>query len=450
MKKLASFMLLILVLVIAGCSGNGEKTKDKSDGADGADATVSVGDDIEGATELSFWTFNEQHMDIFEESAKKWNEENPEQAIKLNAQTYPFDQMHNNLSLALQSGKGAPDIADIEIRQFANFLKGDVQLEPMNEYVEPELDKVIKERFDLYAKDDQYYGLPYHVGATVMYYNQEIMDEAGVDIDSIETWDDYIEAGKQVVEKTGKTMTTVESTEQFTLFPLISQRESNYFDENGEIILDNEVNVETLQFVQDLIYKHEIAETAPGGKHHAEEYYGFMNDGEAASVMMPIWYMGRFLDYMPDLEGKMQIRPLPRWEEGGNRSAGIGGTGTVVTNQSADTELAKEFLAYTKLTEEANINLWTVLGFDPPRFDVWDKEEMRADNKYYSYFHEGIFDMLLDIKDEIAPIYYTADYPNAQNEIESNVLFNVIMNKNKTPQEALSEAAKAVKSKQVK
>ena len=205
-----------------------------------------------------------------------------------------------------------------------------------------------------------------------------------------------------------------------------------------------------MQFVQDLIYKHEIAETAPGGKHHAEEYYGFMNDGEAASVMMPIWYMGRFLDYMPDLEGKMQIRPLPRWEEGGNRSAGIGGTGTVVTNQSADTELAKEFLAYTKLTEEANINLWTVLGFDPPRFDVWDKEEMRADNKYYSYFHDGIFDMLLDIKDEIAPIYYTADYPNAQNEIESNVLFNVIMNKNKTPQEALSEAAKAVKSKQVK
>lgn len=444
MKKLTGFMLLIFVLILAACGGGGDSSSDAGE----ADAAISVGDDIEGATELSFWTFNELHMDLFEDSATQWNEENPDKPIKLNAQTYPFDQMHNNLSLALQSGTGAPDLADIEIRQFSNFLKGDVQLEPLNEYVEPELKNNVEERFNLYEKDGNYYGIDYHVGATVMYYNQEIMDEAGVDIDSIVTWDDYVEAGKQVVEKTGKSMTTIETTEQFSLFPLISQRGSNYFDENGEVIMDNDVNVETLQFLQDMIYKDEIAVAAPGGFHHSEEYYGFMNDGGAASLMMPIWYMGRFIDYMPDLEGKMQIRPLPVWEEGGNRTAGIGGTGTVVTNQSESTDLAKEFLAYTKLTEEANVKLWTVLGFDPPRFDVWDNEEMQADNKYYSYFHEGIFDMLSEIREEIAPIYYTPDYSSAQHEVESTVLFNVLVEQKKTPQEALTEAAKTVKSKQ--
>lgn len=443
MKKLTGFMLLILALILAGCGGG------SSDGdATAADATVSVGDDIEGATELSFWTFNELHMDLFEDSATKWNEENPDKPIKLNAQTYPFDQMHNNLSLALQSGTGAPDLADIEIRQFSNFLKGDVQLEPLNEYVEPELENNVEERFNLYKKDDNYYGIDYHVGAAVMYYNQEIMDEAGVDIDSIVTWDDYVEAGKKVKETTGKSMTTIETTEQFTLFQLISQRGSNYFDENGEVIMDNEENVEVLQFLHDMMYKDKIAEATPGGFHHAEEYYGFMNDGGAASLMMPIWYMGRFIDYMPDLEGKMQIRPLPVWEEGGNRTAGIGGTATVVTNQSESADLAKEFLAYTKLTEEANVKLWTVLGFDPPRFDVWDNEEMKADNKYYSYFHDGIFDMLSEIKGEIAPIYYTPEYSSAQQEVESTVLYNVLVEQKKTPQEALTEAADAVKSRQ--
>jgi len=442
LKKLTGFMLLILALILAGCGGG------SSDDATTADATVSVGDDIEGATELSFWTFNELHMDLFEDSATKWNEENPDKPIKLNAQTYPFDQMHNNLSLALQSGTGAPDLADIEIRQFSNFLKGDVQLEPLNEYVEPELENNVEERFNLYKKDDNYYGIDYHVGAAVMYYNQEIMDEAGVDIDSIVTWDDYVEAGKKVKETTGKSMTTIETTEQFTLFQLISQRGSNYFDENGEVIMDNEENVEVLQFLHDMMYKDKIAEATPGGFHHAEEYYGFMNDGGAASLMMPIWYMGRFIDYMPDLEGKMQIRPLPVWEEGGNRTAGIGGTATVVTNQSESAELAKEFLAYTKLTEEANVKLWTVLGFDPPRFDVWDNEEMKADNKYYSYFHDGIFDMLSEIKGEIAPIYYTPEYSSAQQEVESTVLYNVLVEQKKTPQEALTEAADAVKSRQ--
>lgn len=82
---------------------------------------------------------------------------------------------------------------------------------------------------------------------------------------------------------------------------------------------------------------------APCGGHHSEEYYGFMNQGGAASVLMPIWYMGRFIDYMPDLKGKIAIRPLPAWKEGGDRSAGLGGTATVVPKQSKHVELAKSF-----------------------------------------------------------------------------------------------------------
>lgn len=440
MKKV-SYLLSLSLFLTFGCNNNEEVNDDSTlDDAD-ADATVTVGEDLDEATELTFWTFNEQHMALFESSAERWNEEYPERPIALNAQTYPIDQMHNNLTLSLQSGQGAPDLVDIEVRYFANFLQGDVQFEAMNEYVEPELENFVEARFDIYSRDGIYYGLDYHVGATVMYYNTDIMDEAGIDIDSIITWEDYIEAGRQVVESTGKVMTTVETTEQFTYFPLVSQRESNYFDENGEVIIDNEINIETLQFLYDLIYEHEIAITAPGGRHHAEEYYGFMNDSGAASIMMPIWYMGRFIDYMPDLENKIEIRPLPLWEEDGNRTAGIGGTGTVVTNQTKDAELAKEFLAFSKLSEQANIDLWQVLGFDPPRHDVWDMEEMQEDNQYYSYFHDGIFDMLLELRDEVATINYTPDNPAAQNEIESNVLYDVLIRRSKTPEEALSDAA---------
>ena len=148
------------------------------------------------------WTFAEQHMEFFLDAADRWNEQNPDKPIKLVAETYPFDQMHNNLSLSLTSGKGAPDIADIEIARFPNYLEGEPQLLPMNDYVEPEIDSFVKARFDIYAKDGQYYGMPTHVGASVMYYNKEILDQAGVDPDSIETWDDFREAGKKVVENT--------------------------------------------------------------------------------------------------------------------------------------------------------------------------------------------------------------------------------------------------------
>src|SRR5690625_5433003 len=117
--------------------------------------------------------------------------------------------MHNNLLLALQSDDGAPDLVDIEIGRFSNYLKGDPQLLPMNDYVEPVLDEFVESRFDIYAKDGNYYGLPTHVGASVMYYNTDIMDEAGVDIDSIKTWDDYMVAGEEYVDITFAVMTRV-------------------------------------------------------------------------------------------------------------------------------------------------------------------------------------------------------------------------------------------------
>ncbi|MCR2808093.1 extracellular solute-binding protein, partial [Paenibacillus soyae] len=82
--------------------------------------------------------------------------------------------------VSLQSGSGAPDLADIELGKFPNFLKGEPQLVPLNDIVEPELGNLVKARFDIYAKDGNYYGVDYHVGASVIYYNKELLDKAGV------------------------------------------------------------------------------------------------------------------------------------------------------------------------------------------------------------------------------------------------------------------------------
>ncbi|CDQ20136.1 L-arabinose-binding protein [Halobacillus karajensis] len=438
-KGLLVLMFSLMSLVLLACGGGDEASGE-------AEETEVIGEDVEGATELTFWTFVGQHVDLFRDSAKRWNEENPDRPIKLVAETYPYDQMHNNLLLALQSGKGAPDIVDIEQSKYANYMQGEPQLEPLNEYVEPVLEDSVTSRFEMYAKDGKYYGAPTHVGATVMYYNKEIMDQAGVDIDSIKTWDDFVEAGKKVGENTDAVMWNVGTTDYLMdFFPMVSQRESDFFNEEGEVTLDNEKNVDTLQFLSDVLYKHNIAELTPGGMNQTEEFYGYMNEGNAAAVLAPLWYMGRFIDNMPDLEGKMAIRPLPAWEEGGDRTAGMGGTGTAVTNQAEEAELAKEFLAFTKLSEEGNVNLWKVLGFDPPRWDVWESDAVRQDNEYYDYFGEGIFDMLLEVKDEINEIQLTEYTPDVATEYNTNVAENVLRQQSQSPEEALKEAADKIR-----
>lgn len=438
-RALFSALLVSMVLVMTACSGG-----DNSAPATSED-TKTAGEDIENATELSFWTFAGTHADFYVNAAERWNEQHKDKPIKLKVENYPFDQMHNNLLMALQSGSGAPDLVDIELAKFPNFLKGDIQLEPLNDLIEPELDK-FTERINIYAKDGNFYGAPTHLGASVVYYNTEIMDQAGVDIDSIVTWDDYVEAGKKVVEATGKPMTTI-ATNWYGIWPYVAQRGSDFFDENGKITLDSEKNIETLEFINDLVNKHKIAELTPGGNYHTEEFYGAMNQGSQASLVIPMYYMKDFTTYMPDLKGKMQIRPMPKWSDSEYQSVTMGGTGTAVTNQSEHVELAKEFLYFAKLSKEGNIQLWKELGFDPPRWDVWEDPQMREDNVFYQYFHDDIFDILLDIKENIAPIQLNEYTPDVLTEIDSNIMHSVLREQKLTPEEALKQSADTVRQK---
>ncbi|MDM5200944.1 sugar ABC transporter substrate-binding protein [Fictibacillus enclensis] len=433
MKRKVSCVLAVLLVIslLSGCSVNTASGPVKSK-----------------TTTLTYWTFNGLHEALFQDAATKWNELHPDRKIKLNSVVYPYGQMHDNLSISLIANQGVPDLVDIEQKRFATMIKGkNVPLVDLTSLVAKDRDKFVESRLTMYSKNGKLYGIGTHVGTTVMYYNMDIMKKAGVDIDQIQTWEDYVNAGKQVRQKTGKPMTTIETKDPNNFLPMIVQQKSGFFNKNGKLILNNKINVKTLEFLRDMVYKDKVAIPTPGGNHHAEEYYGFMNQGGAGSVMMPIWYMGRFLDYMPDLKGKIAIRPMPAWTKGGDRSAGMGGTATSIPKASKHIELAKDFLQYTKASKEGNIKLWTVLGFDPLRWDVWDDPALRKKNKYTGYFTNGtrLFDMLLELKDEINPLYMTKDFPAVSDKLATQILYKTIKLKSESPKKALDDAARELK-----
>ncbi|CAI6082741.1 ABC transporter substrate-binding protein [Cohnella sp. JJ-181] len=443
MKKRSYGSLALTLAAAVAMSACGNNDNNGASASAGASSKPSSAQTSAKATKLVFWTFNELHQKFLESMAASWNKANPNEQIKLEATTFPYDDSHNKLLVSLQSGKGGPDLADVEISKVGNYLKGDPQLVPLNDIVEPEKDNLVMSRLENYAKDGQYYGIDYHVGAQVIYYNKEILDQAGVNPDDIVTWDDYETAGKQVLEKTGKPMTTVETGDQWTFWPMVVQHGSDFLDKSGNVTLNSAENVEALAYLQKLV-KEKIAVPAPGGIHHAEEYYGFMNKGGAASVWMPMWYMGRFTDYMQDLKGKLVIKPMPVFKQGEMRSSGMGGTGTVITKQSKNQDLAKKFLAYAKLSKEGNIEIWKQLGFDPIRSDVWTDPAMQEPNKYTDYFGKDIFTFLSSLKSEIAPTNIGERTPAVSDAVKTKAMFQAL-SELKDPKQVLDEAAASIK-----
>lgn len=426
------------LLVAAGCGSDADAGADE-DG--GADAPAGGQQEIE----LEFWTFIDAHTDFMQARADEFNAQSDEYHITLNASTADFEEMHDRLLVALQSGSGAPDVVDIEIQRFATFLRGDVPLHPLTDIIDSHRDQLVEERTAPYRADGVEYGIDYHLGAWVMYYNSEVLDEAGVDVDSIVTWDDYIAAGRQVVENTDSWMTSLETTDRFTVIGLMLQNGGGAYDENNELILDAPENIEALELISDMVHEHEIATAAAGGQHHDESYYQALNDGEYASVWMPLWYVTRFKDFMPETEGNILIRQMPEFEPGGFISTMGGGTGTAITRQIDDDKLdaAKQFLEFAKLTYDSQVALYTDLGFDPFRNDVYEDPALTETDPWFG--DEPVMTNVQAMFDRLSPEFTGPRYPEVVLQLRDVVAYEVI-EEGADPGESLRRAAEEVRS----
>ena len=401
-------------------------------------------------TELTVWVSNELHKGIFEFGENAYNEAHPDAPVDVNVEVYANAEMAEKLLIALQSGTGAPDIADININFFANYCGEDCQLVELDDIVGEVIDDCIASRFDIYKFNDHYYGIPTHVGAMFTYYNMDIMEQAGYtieDVNEIKTWDQYYEIGADVLEKTGIPMTAYEVSNQRPFWPMIVSRGGDYLDENGDVTLDSDINIDTLNYMLDK-YNSGVAVQAAGGNTSVEEFWTAMNKGAYASLSMPSWFMSRFINYMPDLEGKIAVRLMPVMNEGDARVVGIGGTGTAITNQCENIDIAKEVLSLSKLTYDANVNIWNTVMFDPVRVDTWTDEALTAPSAYF--YNESPFTLLSEYVaagGEVLSPNNKLLSADAQDVVINSAMYNAFIG-GMSAEDTLKEAAQELRDKQ--
>jgi arabinosaccharide transport system substrate-binding protein len=451
--------LLVIALTIASCGG-GTTTS----GAPPAGASAAPGESQAAASDspapqlcatdnpadatFTFWTFVDRHATWWQKRADEWNKEHADRPITLNCSVIAYEQMHNNLAAAFTSGSGAPNLVDIEIGKFANFTKGTIHLVDMTAEAQSYAPDLVATRLAPYQANGKQYAVDYHLGAVLAFYNKEILDAASVDPATIKTWDDYIAAGKAVqATKPDVAFSAIDITGVIPIRSLMLQAGGGVYDQGGKLILNSDANVKALQLANRMVNEDKVAVAAPGGNNGSPEFYSAMQAGQIASVWMPQWYMTRFPDNMESLCGKMVIEPMPVFEEGGFTTTMQGGTGTAVTDQTpADKQaLAKEFVTWAKLTKQGQESIWTDLGFDPYRPDVYEDEALRKPDPCFS--DEITFDIIKSELANVAPEYTGPAYPQAQDYFAQTLINDVIVN-HVDPIEALDTAQQTIESQQ--
>ena len=438
-------------------SASADDSEDEAETAEADVVTNTFGDP--NGTHLEMWTFVELHGQHYGKMAEVWNEEHPDETIEITCTTYPYADMHTKLLTALQSGVGAPDICDVEVGQFPNVVAGlDNWLVPLDDYASDYMSTMVPARMDTYAGEDgKHYGAPYHVGATVMYYNVAAMaeamgiseDEVTSKIDAVKTWADYTKLGDEYVAaigEDGKYFTSVDTGGTDWLWLAMAEYGEDWtggFDNPANVQLDS---VKKMLEMQQGWLDSGFAEVSPDG--HVDLEAGFQNimDHNIVSFPKAMWYMSRFTNYMPEEKGNWYIAKCPVFEEGQPMSVGIGGTGTVVTQQSQSADLASRFLCWAKMSEEGEQNIWDTLGFDVCNTACWTLDSFAHDdnNQYNAYFRNYPYDVLNDIGlDNIGKISVVAISPTI-NEYVCNTTLNEVLEDKMDVSEALQELQDAV------
>lgn len=465
-KKLLSTILSVAMLgtALAGCGSSDAATTDTAASGDTAvedtaeattevqpDAVTTVGDP--NGTHMEMWSFVELHNTFYGKMVEKWNAANPDRTIEVTFTAYPYGDMHNKLIMSLQTGEGAPDICDVEVGQFPNVVAGvDQWLYPLDDAAAQYMPTMVQSRMDTYAgADGKHYGAPFHVGAFVMYYNLAALEEVGItqaDVDAVVTWDDYTALGQKYIDakgEEGKYFTSVDTAGVDWMWIAMSE-----YGEDWTGGFDGEANVE-LQSVKNMLNMQVdwldkgIAQVSPDG--HVDLEAGFQNilDHNIVSFPKAMWFMSRFTNYMPEEKGNWYIAPCPVFEAGQPNSVGVGGTGTVVTQQAADKELAADFLCYAKMSMEGEQMIWEDLGFDVCNTEMWTDESIIHDdnNQYNAFFRNYPYDVLNEIKDGIGKISVVAISPTI-NEDMCNVTLNAVLESRTPVDEALATSQSVI------
>lgn len=427
MKKYLSLLLAIMLLVLSACSNKSSDAEEKTGDAKNPAGTITVwGWDIAAATmKAAVEDFQKQYPDV-----------------KVQVEDFNSGDLYEKLTVGLAArGSGLPDVVLMEDERIPGYInqfpQGFLNLSKLG------YDKH-KDSFNpakvasVQDKDGNFIAAPWDIGPAGVFYRVDYFEKAGVDPESIKTWDDYIAAGKKIKEATGKKMLPIDIPNYDGVFQMMMQQQGlSYFDENEKITLQSPEAVRAMKVIKQL-HDEDLILNNKG-------WDGIVTatvNGEVATIPYGVWYTGTIMDQAPDLKGKWDVFFLPAFKEGGSRYANVGGSSLLIPASTKNESAAYAFLEYFTTNKEPQMIGFNQYGLFPSLKETYKEEQFTANNEYFN--NGPIFKRFAEIVDEVPKIHLTENYAKASKLVSDSQA--AILLENKSVESALKNAQKQLEN----
>lgn len=292
----------------------------------------------ENPKEIEFWHFQSEPnqkkvlLKIISEFESKYN-------CKIKLTDLSWKDGKTKLFAAFHS-KTEPDVIELGSDWVAQFSSAGVLAELNNKHVE--FDKFIEFSTEPSMYNYKIFALPWYVDTRVLFYNKTLLEGANINIDSIITFDDLINASKKIqlqYKNENKYGIAVNGPDAHRLYKKVVTYLWSYggdiLDKNGNFILNSKNNIKAIE-------KYKVSKSY-GLMENQRTLDGEFIQGNIGFIISGAWIIEKIKNENPNL--KYGVRTLPKTESN-NGISFAGGEYLAVTKQGGRKPLAKEFVKF--------------------------------------------------------------------------------------------------------
>ncbi|MCP4594319.1 MAG: extracellular solute-binding protein [bacterium] len=328
---------------------------------------------------LELWTYARTHVLNYEPIIAHWNEvEETGESVQLFL-IGPRPLERRVLS-GFFSGTPVADLIEIERSMAGRLFSGPLEavgFVDLTERLRAEgIDTAINEpSFGPWTSRGRIFGLPHDVHPVLLGYRADLVEQSGIDMTTIETWDDFARILSPLVQdfdgdgRPDRYLLNMWHTNKDLMEVLLLQAGGGFFDESGTPVIDSPANARVLAT---------IVTWGCGPKRIAIDAPEFTASGNQLRLggavvcsLVPDWLCGVWQHDLPELGGKIKLIPLPAWEPGGRRTSVWGGTMLGISRTTRNPEVAWKLAKHLYLSPELAESVYRTVGIISPVKKLW-------------------------------------------------------------------------------
>ncbi|QBD75111.1 extracellular solute-binding protein [Ktedonosporobacter rubrisoli] len=392
---------------------------------------------------VTIWDRSGDLFQVFDATIASFNKKYPDITVK----HVPVD-VDSKLPSTLATGVNVPDGAFYEDNNLPVLA---AHYYDITDWIQPYTKDIVPFKLRVNTHNGRIFGIPWDLDPGLLYYREDMLQGAGVDPASIETYDDLIAAAHKLQEKFGPTCKPIHleqdpGVSQLWVEMFANQQGVSMVNEEGKLQIDSQPYLNIMNFLNRVRTENigtRAVYISPGDVAAVE-------NNQIAFYPWAIWAV-----YGPDLlfkktRGKWRAMPLPAWKKGGARGAVMGGSSFIIPKKAKNPHLAWLFYEHLVFSPEGYTHVYGPNKIYPGGLNTSLPSYLPALKKQLFQNPEGLGNQNLwevatgTVKDIPGNFTYAPWYNQAISYFGANI--QLLLDGKLTPEQVLQKSASQIQT----